>query len=66
MPLLDPVDHLIVANHVTSEPNALIGWIFGGVVATAVFLLVSSVEERKAVRIAVAGWVVGLALLVVF
>lgn len=53
-----------VANHQLSEPNAIIGWVFAGIVATAAFLLISSIEERKAVRIAGAGWIVGIGLLV--
>ncbi|MTV27807.1 hypothetical protein FTX61_20670 [Nitriliruptoraceae bacterium ZYF776] len=54
-----------VANHQLSEPNAIIGWVFAGIVATAAFLLMSSIEERKAVMIAGAGWAVGIGLLVV-
>ena len=53
-----------VANHQLSEPNAIIGWIFAGIVATAAFLLMSSIDERKAVMMAGAGWAVGIGLLV--
>lgn len=53
-----------VANHQLSEPNTIIGWVFAGIVATVAFLLISSIEERKAVTIAGAGWAVGIGLLV--
>jgi len=53
-----------LANHQLSEPNAIIGWVFAGIVATAAFLLISSIEERKAVKIASVGWAVGIGLLI--
>lgn len=53
-----------VANHQLSEPNAIIGWVFAGVVASVAFLLLSSIKERKALMIVGAGWLVGIGLLV--
>ena len=50
----------IVASHLTSEPSAIVGWVFAGIVVTVVFLLTSSVEEKRAVQISAAGWVVGI------
>lgn len=49
-----------LASHFTSEPNAIIGWVFGGIVATVVFLLATSIDERRAVQISAAGWALGI------
>lgn len=57
---------LTIANHFTSDSNPVLGWIFLGVVVTAVWLFTSSVDERTAVGTAAAGWVVGILLLFVF
>lgn len=50
----------VVASHLTSEPNTVIGFVFLGIVASLVFLLVSSVDERRAVWMVGTGWVVGI------
>ncbi len=62
MPALVP----LIASHLTSEPNALVGWVFVGIVATVLFLLVTSVEERRAMQISAAGWGLGIVALVAF
>lgn len=51
----------VVASHLTSEPSALVGFLFLGVVVSFLFLLVSSVEERRALWMVGAGWVAGIA-----
>lgn len=38
--------------------------VFADIAATAAFLLMSSIEERKAVVVAGTGWAVGIGLLV--
>jgi hypothetical protein len=42
----------------------MVGWVFGGLIATAVWLLFSRLRWRSTVAVTVAGWVVGLGLLV--
>jgi hypothetical protein len=58
----------IIANHTPATGggpgNPMVGWVFGGLVATAVWLLFSRLRWRSTVAVTVAGWVVGLGLLV--
>jgi hypothetical protein len=57
----------ILANHTPatggSEANPMVGWVFGGLVATAVWLLFSQLRWRSTVAVTAVGWVVGLGLL---
>ena len=68
MPLLAAENDLSawLASHTTSEPNALVGWIFLGVVLTGIWLFASSQDTRTTVWTAAGGWVVGAILLTVF
>jgi hypothetical protein len=58
----------VLANHTPatggSAGNPMVGWVFGGLVATAVWLLFSRLRWRSTVAFTVTGWVVGLGLLV--
>lgn len=49
-----------LASHLTSEPNAIVGWVFAGIVATVVFLFASSMDERRILQISAAAWAVGI------
>lgn len=62
---MSPESLPLVASHQFNEPSAIVGWVFAGIVATLVFLLASSVEEKRAVQISAAGWVVGILAFVV-
>jgi hypothetical protein len=60
----------IIANHTAATGgnpgNPMVGWVFGGIVATAAWLLFSQLRWRNTVAVTIVGWVAGLALLLDF
>ena len=63
MPMNELVLAAVLATHETGESNPMVGWVFGGIVATAAWVLFSRLQWRNTVLITVAGWAVGLGLL---
>jgi hypothetical protein len=70
MPLFALAAFSVLATHTPSTGggpgNPMVGWVFGGLVATAAWLLFSQLRWRNTVAITVAGWTVGLGLLLAF
>jgi hypothetical protein len=63
---MSTVTAIVVATHTESPNNPIVGWVFLGVVATAVWMLFSRWSWRNTVVTALVAWAIGVTLLLVF